>query len=310
MALPRFHHAVIAAILIHGLHAAAMPTMVLAADQEMPRRHSLIHHSAVETAVPSATTHGTTLPSSNDKPTHITRPIEPPIAAIVPPAIALPHFQIGTKRPAIASIIAPVPSSHIPHAAPPSDIAAGQGTPTTATLITTPIAAPLAGMTSTGSIVAATTTPSRLAGTADVHSTASAGGGNASFSSSRSTVNLFKNSAIASLLQPQTPVITIPPSPPPRSTPPSTPPPANESTGKVTLAWKANREPDLAGYKIYIGTTSGTYNFAGSPFSINNTTSYIASNLPKGQTYFFAISAYDSAGNESVLSAEVSKSLY
>ena len=90
MALPRFHHAVIAAILIHGLHAAAMPTMVLAADQEMPRRHSLIHHSAIETAVPSATTHETTLPSSNDKPTHITRPIGPPIAAIVPPAIALP----------------------------------------------------------------------------------------------------------------------------------------------------------------------------------------------------------------------------
>ena len=124
MALPRFHHAVIAAILIHGLHAAAMPTMVLAADQEMPRRHSLIHHSAVETAVPSATTHGTTLPSSNDKPTHITRPIGPPIAAIVPPAIGLPHHQIGTTRPAMASIIAPVPSPHIPHAASPSDIAA------------------------------------------------------------------------------------------------------------------------------------------------------------------------------------------
>jgi hypothetical protein len=39
-------------------------------------------------------------------------------------------------------------------------------------------------------------------------------------------------------------------------------------------------------------------------------TSYTISNLPKGQTYYFAISAYDSAGNESVMSAEVSKSLY
>ena len=38
--------------------------------------------------------------------------------------------------------------------------------------------------------------------------------------------------------------------------------------------------------------------------------SYTVSNLPKGQTYFFAISAYDSAGNESPLSAEVSKSLF
>ena len=309
MALPRFHHAVIAAILIHGLHAAAMPTMVSAADQEMPHRHSLIHHSA-ESAVPSATTHGTILQSSNDEPTHITRPIRPPIAAIVPPAIALPHHQTLTKRPAIASIIAPVPSAHIPHAASPSDIAAGQGMPTTATLITTPVAAPLAGMTSPSSVVAAPIAPSPFTGTASVHAAASAGGSNASSSSSRSTVNLFKNSAIASLLQPQTPVITIPPSPPPRSSPPSTPPPANGSTGNVTLAWKANREPDLAGYKIYIGTTSGTYNLAGSPFSTEIITSYIASNLPKGQTYFFAISAYDSAGNESVLSAEVSRSLY
>lgn len=38
--------------------------------------------------------------------------------------------------------------------------------------------------------------------------------------------------------------------------------------------------------------------------------SYTAMNLPKPQTYFFALSAYDSAGNESGLSAEVSKSLY
>ena len=80
--------------------------------------------------------------------------------------------------------------------------------------------------------------------------------------------------------------------------------------GNVTLAWKANREPGLASYKIYIGTTSGTYNLAGSPFSTEFSTSYIVTNLPKGQTYFFAISAYNSAGTESVLSAEVSKSLY
>jgi hypothetical protein len=33
-------------------------------------------------------------------------------------------------------------------------------------------------------------------------------------------------------------------------------------------------------------------------------------NLPAGQTYFFALSAYDDAGNESPLSAEVSKSIY
>jgi hypothetical protein len=41
-----------------------------------------------------------------------------------------------------------------------------------------------------------------------------------------------------------------------------------------------------------------------------NVTTYTVSNLPKGQTYFFAVSAYDSVGNESALSAEVSKSLF
>jgi hypothetical protein len=78
----------------------------------------------------------------------------------------------------------------------------------------------------------------------------------------------------------------------------------------VTLTWTANGEPDLAGYKIYVGTNSGTYGFPGSPFVTGKVTSYTISNLPKGQTYYFAISAYDSAGNDSPLSAEVSKSLY
>ena len=78
----------------------------------------------------------------------------------------------------------------------------------------------------------------------------------------------------------------------------------------MTLTWTANGEPDLAGYKIYVGTASGTYSFPGSAFVIGKVMSYTISNLPKGQTYFFAISAYDSAGNESPLSAEVSRSIF
>lgn len=74
--------------------------------------------------------------------------------------------------------------------------------------------------------------------------------------------------------------------------------------------WKPNRESDLAGYKVYVGTASGTYSFPGSAFVTGKVTSCTLSNLPKGQTYFFAISAYDNAGNESGLSAEVSKSLF
>jgi hypothetical protein len=68
--------------------------------------------------------------------------------------------------------------------------------------------------------------------------------------------------------------------------------------------------PDLAGYKVYVGTSSGTYNYPGSPFTIGVTNTYTISNLPKGQTYSFALSAFDTSGNDSGLSAEVSKSIY
>ena len=78
----------------------------------------------------------------------------------------------------------------------------------------------------------------------------------------------------------------------------------------MTLTWTANGEPDLAGYKIYVGTASGTYNALGLPFVVGKVVRYTVSNLPKDQTYFFAMSAYDSAGNESALSAEVSKSIF
>lgn len=107
-----------------------------------------------------------------------------------------------------------------------------------------------------------------------------------------------------------------PPSPPPNSNPPpaSTPPPPPPTppagTGSATLSWSLNSESDLAGYKIYVGTTPGLYVYSGSPFSIGVTGSYTVTGLPAGQTYYFAISAFDSFGNESGLSAEVSKSIY
>jgi len=125
-------------------------------------------------------------------------------------------------------------------------------------------------------------------------------------------LTLLQHAAIASLLLPPTLIVT-PPSPPPPtpppSNPPSTPPPA-PSTGSVTLSWTLGAEPDLAGYKVFVGTSSGLYSYSGSPFVIGRVNSYTVSNLPKGSTYFFAVAAYDNAGNTSALSAEVSKSLY
>lgn len=76
------------------------------------------------------------------------------------------------------------------------------------------------------------------------------------------------------------------------------------------MSWTSNSEADLAGYKLYVGTAPGHYAYAGSPFVIGLMGSYTVSGLPMGQTYYFAISAFDSSGNESGLSSEVSKSIY
>jgi uncharacterized membrane protein len=81
------------------------------------------------------------------------------------------------------------------------------------------------------------------------------------------------------------------------------------SSGTTTLTWNANAESDLTGYKVYRGTASGAY---GAPVATlpKTATSYIATGLQTGTTYFFVITAYDSAGNESTLSNEVSKSIF
>jgi len=78
------------------------------------------------------------------------------------------------------------------------------------------------------------------------------------------------------------------------------------TTGSVGLSWTANIEPDLAGYKVYIGTQSRLYN---PPITLGSETAYNAANLTTGRTYYFCVSAFDNAGNESPCSTEVSKPL-
>lgn len=75
----------------------------------------------------------------------------------------------------------------------------------------------------------------------------------------------------------------------------------------ATLSWYPNTETNLAGYKIHIGTAAGVYN---ATVDVRNVTSYNLSNLAIGTTYYFAVSAYDTAGTDSALSNEVSKSIY
>jgi hypothetical protein len=91
----------------------------------------------------------------------------------------------------------------------------------------------------------------------------------------------------------------------PSFTPPPPPSPAPPTT--ATLTWSPNAETDLGGYKIYMGNAAGVY---GAPVVLGKVTSYTAGNLQLGNTYYFAISAYDTSGNESPLSTVVTKSIY
>src|SRR5256886_14109836 len=82
--------------------------------------------------------------------------------------------------------------------------------------------------------------------------------------------------------------------------------PALSSAAQVTLAWDPNTETDLAGYKLYYGTSSGSYP---SSVDVGNLTSYTLSGLLEGRTYYFAATAYDLNVSESGFSNEASKAL-
>ncbi len=79
------------------------------------------------------------------------------------------------------------------------------------------------------------------------------------------------------------------------------------TAGSASLTWTANTESDLAGYRVYVGTQSGVY---AAPITVGKVTAYQLNNLAKNTTYFISITAVDTAGNESLHSAEVSKSIF
>jgi hypothetical protein len=83
------------------------------------------------------------------------------------------------------------------------------------------------------------------------------------------------------------------------------------SQSNVTLSWQAPTENadgsalvDLKGYKVHYGAASKTYS---DTIQVANPglTTYVVQNLGAGK-YYFAVTAYNSAGQESSLSPEVS----
>lgn len=78
------------------------------------------------------------------------------------------------------------------------------------------------------------------------------------------------------------------------------------TTSTATLTWNAVTDTDLVGYKVYRATAAGGY---GAPLATvpAGTVTYQTTGLQTGLTYYFVVTAYDTAGNESTLSNEVSK---
>ena len=80
----------------------------------------------------------------------------------------------------------------------------------------------------------------------------------------------------------------------------------------ITLSWDAPTSnadgtplTDLAGYKIYVSKVPGVY---ADPIDVGNVLTKTLTNFCEG-TYYFVATAYDTSGNESAYSNEVSKAI-
>lgn len=313
---PHFHRFLIIVALLATVNVIGIGTSLLAEEQQSARHHSLIHRQASDL-----------------------RPLEP--ATSLPPTAAAsstpaprPLPRKLAKRPAQTTILGAV-------------AATPQTTAATTLSVTTDIqktgsesraSLPATGLASAGSLVpsapataSSTSTTVPLTSAAPMTKTAVGGlastGTVSSISSGshgtggRGLQRLSDQLPVSQMIAPTVTISSPPPPSAPRqsSAPPSSEPsttlsqpPASTSsgTGSATLSWTSNSEADLAGYKLYVGTAPGRYTYAGSPVIIGLMGSYTISGLPIGQTYYFALSAFDSSGNESALSSEVSKSIY
>ena len=73
--------------------------------------------------------------------------------------------------------------------------------------------------------------------------------------------------------------------------------------GEARLSWLENTESDVAGYRVYMSPCASGPNCPYDRVGATTGTVFVVP-LANGQTRFFAVSAYDRAGNESELSRE------
>ena len=75
------------------------------------------------------------------------------------------------------------------------------------------------------------------------------------------------------------------------------------AAASVTLAWDANTEADLAGYIVHYGTAPGAYDRT---MDVGRTTTWTLADADSATTYYFVVQAYNTSGERSAFSAEVS----
>ena len=73
------------------------------------------------------------------------------------------------------------------------------------------------------------------------------------------------------------------------------------SAAQVTLEWDVNSEPTISGYNVYYGNSSRDYDVT---LDVGNWTSVTIAHLEDNETYFFAVTAYNTDGDESGYSSE------
>jgi hypothetical protein len=76
-----------------------------------------------------------------------------------------------------------------------------------------------------------------------------------------------------------------------------------KATGSITVQWDPDPAPDIAGYRVLYGPSSGNY---AEQIDVGNTTAATVPNLADGRTYFFVVTAYTTVEMESPPSNEVS----
>lgn len=57
----------------------------------------------------------------------------------------------------------------------------------------------------------------------------------------------------------------------------------------VVIAWDANPEPNVVGYKVYVGTAPRTYSQV---WDVGNVTQHTVTGLTVGVSYYFSVTAY------------------